>query len=45
MGEIGLIPVETVEDLIHKKFETPAPKAQQDDDDPLIKGKKGSGKA
>ena len=37
MGEIGLIPAETVVDLIKQKFETPLPRSQ-DDDDPFIKG-------
>ncbi|XP_023349377.1 paladin [Eurytemora carolleeae] len=37
MGEIGLIPAETVDDLIRQKFETPLPRSQ-DDDDPFIKG-------
>ena len=37
MGEIGLVPQKTVDDLISQKFETPLPKAI-DDDDPFIKG-------
>ena len=37
MGEIGLIPAETVGELIRQKFEAPLPRSQ-DDDDPFIKG-------
>merc|ERR1711994_1229729 len=37
MGEIGLVPQQTVDDLIIQKFEAPLPKSQ-DDDDPFIKG-------
>jgi len=37
MGQIGLIPENTVGDLIKQKFEAPLPRSQ-DDDDPFIKG-------
>lgn len=37
MGEIGLVPQSTVDDLIKQKFEAPLPRTQ-DDDDPFIKG-------
>jgi len=37
MGEIGLIPENTVDDLIKQKFEASLPRSQ-DDDDPFIKG-------
>jgi len=37
MGEIGLVPQNTVDDLIKQKFEAPLPRTQ-DDDDPFIKG-------
>jgi len=37
MGDIGLVPQATVDDLIKQKFEAPLPRTQ-DDDDPFIKG-------
>ena len=37
MAAIGLVPEETIKNLIHQKFEAPLPKTQ-DDDDPFIKG-------
>jgi len=37
MGEIGLVPQATVDDLIKQKFEAPLPRTQ-DDDDPFIQG-------
>jgi len=37
MKELGLIPAETVGELIKQKFEAPLPRSQ-DDDDPFIKG-------
>ena len=37
MGEIGLVPQATVDNLISQKFESPLPKSM-DDDDPFIKG-------
>jgi len=37
MGEIGLVPQNTFDDLIKQKFEAPLPRTQ-DDDDPFIKG-------
>merc|ERR1711983_5461 len=37
MGDIGLVPQKTVDELIAQKFEAPMPRVQ-DDDDPFIKG-------
>ena len=37
MSSLGLVPLNTVDDLIKQKFESPLPRTQ-DDDDPFIKG-------
>merc|ERR1712141_568427 len=37
MGDIGLVPQNTVDDLLKQKFEAPLPRTQ-DDEDPFIKG-------